>query len=337
MTAWGHSLPGHHVPLPEPYAGLVADRCGSALAVDITPAWSPHPGGRRLRSRRPCAGAPHRHGGGVPVDVEGAVDKAFLEWCQGVLFAGVFVGSRPGLRYPRPSDVRTFEDHAAHYTVHPDRWDGVPLLTSRAGQWPSPGVGLSGRGPRGRARLSHRRPQRCRGAPALAELTTPDLRQIISVVRSCRTDPITSTPNGLPRRAGRRRGLALPPGWRRPPARSPTNPHPGMNDGRSFELFWEDTSLNDTTAKLWIGRWRRSRGGRASAADLPSPTCAWPGQEIGWPASPPAGTAPRLRSRPPLRPPARQPPLRLRQRAGRQPVVPLRRGALPPRDHVPGH
>ncbi len=184
MTAWGHSLPGHHVALPEPYAGLVADRCGSALAVDITPAWSPHPvaivcGHTPMRGRRRIA-----MGVACRSTWEGAVDKAFLEWCQGVLFAGVFVGSRPGLRYPRPSDVRTFEDHAAHYTVHPDRWDGVPLLTPAPGSGRPRALGSLGEDPR--AELDSLTGALSDAGVRLLwrELTTPDLRQIgISVVR----------------------------------------------------------------------------------------------------------------------------------------------------------
>lgn len=128
MTTWGHSLPGRHVALPARHATLVADRSGSALAVDVTPAWSPHPvavvcGEVPMRGRRRIA-----MGVACRSTWADAFDKAFLEWCQGVLFAGVVVASRPDVRYRTVSEVRTFEDHATHYTAHPDRWDRVPLL-----------------------------------------------------------------------------------------------------------------------------------------------------------------------------------------------------------------
>jgi ribosomal protein S12 methylthiotransferase accessory factor len=183
MTTWNHSLPGRHVRLPAPYATLVADRPGSAVAVDTTPAWSPHPvavvcGELPIRGRRRIA-----MGVACRATWEDALDKAFLEWCQGILFAGVFVGERPGLRYDRPSAVRTFEDHAAHYTVHPDRWDRVPLTTQAPGAGRPPAgspacdaaaelLTLTGTLADAGVRLLWR------------NLTTVDLRQIgISVVR----------------------------------------------------------------------------------------------------------------------------------------------------------
>lgn len=184
MTTWGHSLPGRHVALPERHATLVADRSGSALAVDVTPVWSPHPvavvcGEVPMRGRRRIA-----MGVACRSTWAEAVDKAFLEWCQGVLFAGVVTACRPDARYPTVADVRTFEDHATHYTVHPDRWDRVALLK------PAPGTGHSIAGEK-QATDPTDELATLTGALGDAgarlfwrDLTTVDLRQIgISVVR----------------------------------------------------------------------------------------------------------------------------------------------------------
>jgi ribosomal protein S12 methylthiotransferase accessory factor len=179
MTVWNWSLPGRRVALPARYEAVVADVAGRATAVDATPAYSPHPVAlvfgevRREGRRRIALGAACR------ATWEEAVGKAFLEWAQGILFAGVWCAARPGLRYDRPAAVRTFEDHAAYYTAHPDHWDAAPLAAaaSAPGGPPPPDgppslaalvAGLTGAG----VRLLYR------------DLTTPDVAQVgVAVVR----------------------------------------------------------------------------------------------------------------------------------------------------------
>ena len=59
---------------------------------------------------------------------EDAVEKAFLECCQGTVFVGHVLASRPELRRLQPADVTGFDEHAVYYGANPERWADVPLL-----------------------------------------------------------------------------------------------------------------------------------------------------------------------------------------------------------------
>ena len=125
-VTWLHGVPARRVPLPGADARAVAQLGGDAFAVDATPAFSPHrvafvAGWLPLRGRR-------RFGFGAACRASWAeaVEKAFLEWCQAVSYAGYHCAY--SARDSSPSPLRTFDDHAAHYTLHPDQWDRLPLL-----------------------------------------------------------------------------------------------------------------------------------------------------------------------------------------------------------------
>ena len=128
MITWLHAIPGRQVALPEPYAGDVAALGGSVTCIDATPAWSPHPvalvaGSLPLRGRaRISLGAACRG------TWEAAVEKAFLEWAQGVFFVGEYLAQHPGLRFDSPADVDTFDAHAVYYSTAPREWARVALL-----------------------------------------------------------------------------------------------------------------------------------------------------------------------------------------------------------------
>ena len=219
MTVWNWSLAGRRVALAERYAALVDDVGGRAIAVDATPAYSPHPvalvfGEVSRRGRRRVA-----LGAACRATWAEAVDKAFLEWAQGLLFAGVWCTARPDLRFGRPEDVRTFEDHAAYYTAHPERWDAVPLAAAAGaapGDPPPDGppaladlvAGLASAG----VRLFYR------------DLTTPDVASVgVAVVRVLSPDltPI-SCEHAWPFLGGRAADVA----WRYPGAVPILNPAP---------------------------------------------------------------------------------------------------------------
>src|SRR5690606_35189921 len=50
----------------------------------------------------------------------------------GVLFAGVFEqhGDTEGI--DDPATVRSFDQHAMYYTIHPDRWHSLPMFAARS-------------------------------------------------------------------------------------------------------------------------------------------------------------------------------------------------------------
>lgn len=138
MTTWLHGVPARRCPVPTVLGELAANRSGRLVVLDATPAYSPHPvalvgGWVPQRGRRRIA-----LGAACRATWAEAVDKAFLEWCQGVLFAGVYLEINPDLRLTHTSDVTTFEHHAAFYTLNPKRWDELPFLRGAVAASPSP-------------------------------------------------------------------------------------------------------------------------------------------------------------------------------------------------------
>lgn len=113
------------------------------MALDATPAYSPHAvalvaGEVPRRGRRRIA-----LGAACRASWDEALDKAFLEWCQGVLFAGTYLEHHPDLRIAGPADVHTFEHHAAYYTLHPRRWEELPFLKGETIGAPEPSAAAS--------------------------------------------------------------------------------------------------------------------------------------------------------------------------------------------------
>ncbi|NTV38772.1 MAG: hypothetical protein HGA51_02270 [Demequinaceae bacterium] len=127
MVTWLGALPGREVPLPLRLAAEAEPLGAQCHVFDLTPAYSPVPvaavaggidksGVRRLSLGVACK----------PTWDE-AVEKAYLEWNQGVLFAGLF-GEHARVETPLdPSALRTFDEHAIYYTQHPELWDRLPL------------------------------------------------------------------------------------------------------------------------------------------------------------------------------------------------------------------
>lgn len=116
MITWLHSVPGRQVALPARYADDVTALGGRVACIDATPAYSPHPvalvaGSLPLRGRDRCS-----LGAACRATWEAAVEKAFLEWAQGVFFVGEYLAHHPGLRFGSYDDVDTFDAHAVYYT-----------------------------------------------------------------------------------------------------------------------------------------------------------------------------------------------------------------------------
>jgi ribosomal protein S12 methylthiotransferase accessory factor len=127
MTTWNHCLPGRRVALPARWRDLIDPLGGRVWAFDLTPLYSPHPVAAVCGSL-PARGRPRiAIGSACRSSWAEAVDKAFLEWAQGILYAGFFLARNPGKRFRNGSEVVTFADHAAYYSVHPEQWERVPL------------------------------------------------------------------------------------------------------------------------------------------------------------------------------------------------------------------
>lgn len=131
MTTWMHSLPGKRIPSPD-YLQALCEKVGAQMYVfDITPAYSPFPviavsgiaperGKLRFSLGAACKNTLHE-----------AIEKAFLEWSQGIYFAGVFAKHNETSHLKGVNDVNSFDDHAIFYSVHPELVEELPLFADK--------------------------------------------------------------------------------------------------------------------------------------------------------------------------------------------------------------
>lgn len=145
VTTWLHQLGGREVDEPAVSDELAA-LGGGARVFDLTPRFSPHPvaivaGEVALAGRRrPSIGIACR------ATWADAVEKAFVECCQGIVFVGHRLTARPELFGLDAGRVTGFDEHAIYYAANPQRWAEVPLLrhavpAPRPGDAPSAGAG----------------------------------------------------------------------------------------------------------------------------------------------------------------------------------------------------
>jgi ribosomal protein S12 methylthiotransferase accessory factor len=176
MTTWLHGLPGQQRPLGERRLAPVLERGGQVVCVDATPAYSAFPVAV-VAGALPVRGRPRiALGAACRARWEDAVEKAYLEWAQGTVYAGHIVRERPTLRFANYADVTSFEDHAAYYTVQPEQWPAVPLPHGA----PAPGAPVEAQGATPAAQLAEALARlREHGVRVYyRDLTTIELRQL---------------------------------------------------------------------------------------------------------------------------------------------------------------
>ncbi len=128
MVTWLHAIPGRQVKMPVQYSEEVGQKQGRIVCIDATPRYSPHPvaivaGSLPIRGRqRYSLGAACRE------TWEEALEKAYLEWAQGVFFAGYYYSLHPSLSFKSYDEVNSFDSHAVYYTINPTEWQKIPLL-----------------------------------------------------------------------------------------------------------------------------------------------------------------------------------------------------------------
>ncbi len=131
MITWMHSVPARSIKVPTDKAEQVKTLNGEVWAFDLTPEYSPFPviavaGGIPKQGRwRYSLGVACRE------TASAALDKAFLEWNQGVLFAGIYEKHADTSSLATPDNVNNFDDHAIYYTVHPEEWHNLPMFRNR--------------------------------------------------------------------------------------------------------------------------------------------------------------------------------------------------------------
>jgi ribosomal protein S12 methylthiotransferase accessory factor len=125
MTTWLHGVAARRVDLPDALLEPVLRLAGTATAFNLTPAYSPHPVAA-VAGCIPRRGRPRLSMGlACRSRWDDALAKAWLEWAQGVVFAGMRADEIGPLS---PKDVTDFDRHAVYYTVNPEQWDGLPLF-----------------------------------------------------------------------------------------------------------------------------------------------------------------------------------------------------------------
>ncbi len=131
MITWLHSVPARAIQLPEKYIQEVSGLGGEVWAFELTPAYSPFPviavaGGIPKRGE-------WRYSLGVACREtwESALDKAYLEWNQGVLFAGIYEKHADTTSIKDPSKVKSFDEHAIFYTLYPEKWLHLPMFKNK--------------------------------------------------------------------------------------------------------------------------------------------------------------------------------------------------------------
>lgn len=130
MTTWMHSIPGRRVKAPSVFSDKVAALHGQVYVFDLTPAYSPFPvvavaGGIPKQGKwRYSLGVACRN------TWDEACTKAYYEWNQGVLFAGIYGQHADTSDIKDPGSVKSFDQHAIYYTLYPEAWDKLPLLSN---------------------------------------------------------------------------------------------------------------------------------------------------------------------------------------------------------------
>ena len=125
---WLGGLAGREVTLDERYTTPVRALRGEVRCFDLTQAWNPHPVAA-VCGQLPMRGIPRiALGCACRPTWQDAVEKAWLEWLQGTVFAGYYLNARPGLAFADARALRDFDAHGAYYAAHPERWPRVPIL-----------------------------------------------------------------------------------------------------------------------------------------------------------------------------------------------------------------
>ena len=130
-TTWLNSLGGREIKLDEKYTQPIQEKYGQVYCLDMTQDWNPHP------VVAVCGYIPQRNKKRISMGVAcretyaKAIEKAYTEWMQGTIFAGLYDVYHPDLELKKTEDVGGFDEHAVYYTVYPSKWNKVPLLEKR--------------------------------------------------------------------------------------------------------------------------------------------------------------------------------------------------------------
>ena len=128
MITWLHNVPARRIKIPGYLLAPIVQLKGEVWAFDLTPSYSPFPviavaGGIKKRGKM-------RYSLGVACreDWESALQKAYLEWNQGILFTGIYGDYVDVSNITDPKKIKSFDEHAIYFTLHPDEWLKLPMF-----------------------------------------------------------------------------------------------------------------------------------------------------------------------------------------------------------------
>ncbi len=131
MVTWLHGIAGRSIEVPKKYIDELKKLEGEVFAFDLTPQYSPFPviavagGIMKQGNWRYSLGIACRE------DISSAMDKAYLEWNQGIMFAGVYGDYVDTEKVGDLDKLKTFDEHAIFYTLNPELWNTLPLFASK--------------------------------------------------------------------------------------------------------------------------------------------------------------------------------------------------------------
>lgn len=129
MVSWLHGVVGRRVKTTPHFTDEIKQLGGEVYSFDLTPKYSPFPvaavAGFINKNGQP------RFSLGVACreSWEAAEDKAYLEWNQGILFAGVYGEYVDITTLGDGSELAGFDQHAVFYTANPHLWAELKLFS----------------------------------------------------------------------------------------------------------------------------------------------------------------------------------------------------------------
>lgn len=137
-VTWINGLGGRQIPMPASLLKNVQTLGGQAYAFDLTQQWNPHPV-VAVAGHAACEGV-ERYALGIAcrASYSEAMEKASLEWAQGLTFAGHMSRTRRHELPTEPEQLRRFDEHAAFYTLRPELWAKTAFIAHRTPHTPPP-------------------------------------------------------------------------------------------------------------------------------------------------------------------------------------------------------
>lgn len=129
MVTWMHGVPGRRVQTARRYIDELRPINGEIYTFDLTPIYSPFPVVAVMGGIKKDGKWRYSLGVACRESWQQAEEKAYLEWNQGVLFAGIYDQYVDVSELNNPYTLRSFDEHAMYYTVNPEMWHKLAIFS----------------------------------------------------------------------------------------------------------------------------------------------------------------------------------------------------------------